>query len=195
MLSGAAWHPNIGRARGEDILLSRANHIAQEAKFHYNRHMARKETIVREQRAGTGTLIAENTAVQGNIRFAGELVVKGRVEGDVFGEGDEATLTISESGTVVGQIEASTVVVNGRVEGDVRCLGKLELAERGHLTGNVTYRVIEMRLGAVLEGQLVRGDTGGRKEADPPAIAAPEADDAAEDGRKGGRSVRLRRVP
>ena len=155
--------------------------------------MARKETIVREQ-AGTGTLIAENTAVQGNIRFAGELVVDGRVEGDVYGEGDQATLTISESGTVVGQIEASTVVVNGRVEGDVRCLGKLELAERAHLTGNVTYRVIEMRLGAVLEGQLVRGETGARNQAERPA-STPEADDAEEDERKGGRSVRLRRVP
>lgn len=156
--------------------------------------MARKETIVREQNAGTGTLIAENTAVQGNIRFAGSLVVDGRVEGDVYGDGEHATLTISESGTVVGQIESSTVIVNGRVEGDVRCLGKLELAERAHLTGNVTYRVIEMRLGAVLEGQLVRGDTGGRKEPETPP-STPEADDAGEEGRKGGRSVRLRRVP
>ena len=149
--------------------------------------------MVREQRTGTGTLIAENTAVQGNIRFAGELVVNGRVEGDVFGDGDQATLTISESGNVVGQIEASTVVVNGRVEGDVRCLGKLELAERAHLTGNVTYRVIEMRLGAVLEGQLVRGDTGGRNEAEPvPSTAESTAE---EEGGKGRRSVRLRRVP
>lgn len=146
--------------------------------------------MVREQRPGTGTLIAENTSVQGNIRFASELVVDGRVEGDVYGEGEQATLTVSESGTVVGQIEASTVVVNGRVEGDVRCLGKLELAERAHLTGNVTYRVIEMRLGAVLEGQLVRGETGERK-----AAEQPPADAAEEGGRKGGRSVRLRRVP
>lgn len=150
--------------------------------------------MVREQRSGTGTLIAENTSVQGNIRFASELVVDGRVEGDVYGEGEQATLTISESGTVVGQIEASTVVVNGRVEGDVRCLGKLELAERAHLTGNVTYRVIEMRLGAVLEGQLVRGDAVGRTVAEP-APSAPPADAAEEDGKKGGRSVRLRRVP
>ena len=150
--------------------------------------------MVREQKPGTGTMIAENTSVQGNIRFAGELVVNGRVEGDVYGEGDKATLTISESGAVVGQIEASTVIVNGRVEGDVRCLGKLELAERAHLTGNVTYRVIEMRLGAVLEGQLVRSDTGAGKEAER-AVSAPEPAPAADEGRKAGRSVRLRRVP
>ena len=156
--------------------------------------MARRENVVREQRSGTGTLIAENTSVQGNIRFTSELVVQGRVEGDVYGEGDQATLTVSESGTVVGQIEASTVVVNGRVEGDVRCLGKLELAERAHLTGNVTYRVIEMRLGAVLEGQLVRGETGGHTAAEQAPIA-PEEAAAEEDGKKGGRSVRLRRVP
>ncbi len=156
--------------------------------------MARKENLVQERRPGTDTLIAENTSVQGNIRFAGELVVNGRVEGDVYGDGDQATLTISESGTVVGQIEAFAVVVNGRVEGDVRCPGKLELAERAHLTGNVTYRVIEMRLGAVLEGQLVRGNTEGRKEVEPaPSALGPDA--AAEEGKKGGRSVLLRRVP
>ena len=150
--------------------------------------------IGREQTASTGTVIAQNTVVQGNIRFAGELLVDGRVEGDVYGEGDQAMLKISEPGTVVGQIEAATVVVSGRVDGDVRCLGKLELTERAHLSGNVTYRVIEMRLGAVLEGQLVRGETSGRNEVEPPA-AEPDADGAADDGTKGGRSVRLRRVP
>ena len=113
---------------------------------------------VREQEtptSGNATLIADNTTVRGDIHFVGELFVNGRVEGDVVGEGDRSVLTVCESGTVVGQIEASSVIINGRVEGDIRSAGKLELAERANLTGNVTYRAIEMRLGAVLAGQLI----------------------------------------
>ena len=149
---------------------------------------------MREQKtraSGNATLIADNTTVRGDVRFAGELFVNGRVEGDVVGEGDRSMLTVSESGAVVGQIEAATVVVNGRVEGDIHSGSKLELAERANVTGNVTYRAIEMRLGAVLEGQLIR--TEGRSRKAEPEEASAEAQ--AEDGEAGEPSIRLRRVP
>lgn len=147
---------------------------------------------MREQKTrttGNATLIADNTVVRGDIRFAGELFVNGRVEGDVVGEGDRSTLTVSESGAVVGQTEAATVVVNGRVEGDIRSSGKLELAERANVTGNVTYRAIEMRLGAVLEGQLIRIEGKGQKVDPEQAAAEAQPEDADEP------SVRLRRIP
>ncbi len=140
---------------------------------------------VREQKeqeprtSGNATLIADHTTVRGDIRFSGELFVNGRVEGDVVGEGDRSMLTVNESGTVVGQIEVSSVIINGRVEGDIRSTGKLELAERANLTGNVTYRAIEMRLGAVLEGELIRIEGKGEKAEPDEGSAQAQAEDGA----------------
>ena len=75
------------------------------------------------------TLIAENTAVTGDVRFSDQLYVNGHIEGNVLAEaGSDATLMISDVGSVKGQINAPFVVVNGRVEGDVHAGTRVELA-------------------------------------------------------------------
>jgi cytoskeletal protein CcmA (bactofilin family) len=102
------------------------------------------------------TLIAENTAVTGDVRFSDQLYVNGHIEGNVLAEaGTDATLMISDVGSVKGQIHAPFVVVNGRVEGDVHAGTRVELAPHARIAGNVYYTLIEMQLGAMVDGQLV----------------------------------------
>ncbi len=47
------------------------------------------------------------------------------------------------------------VVINGTVEGDVYASARLELAARARVKGNVYYQLIEMQLGAMVDGQLL----------------------------------------
>jgi len=102
------------------------------------------------------TLIAENTEVFGDVRFSDQLYVNGHIEGNVLAEaGTDATLMISDVGSVKGQINAPFVVVNGRVEGDVHAGTRVELAPHAKISGNVYYTLIEMQLGAMVDGQLV----------------------------------------
>lgn len=102
------------------------------------------------------TLIAENTRIAGDVCFADQLYVNGHVEGDVRAEeGSTATLVISEEGSVKGEIDAPFVVVNGRVEGNVHAGTRVELAANAKISGNVYYKLIEMQLGAMVDGQLV----------------------------------------
>jgi cytoskeletal protein CcmA (bactofilin family) len=102
------------------------------------------------------TLIAQNTEVSGDVRFCDQLYVNGHIEGNVNAqEGTEATLMISEVGSVKGQIRAPFVVINGRVEGDVHADVRVELAANAKISGNVYYKLIEMQLGAMVDGQLV----------------------------------------
>jgi cytoskeletal protein CcmA (bactofilin family) len=102
------------------------------------------------------TLIAENTQVAGDVRFAGQLFVNGHVDGSIVAELEsEATLIISDVGSVKGEIRAPFVVVNGKVNGDVHAGTRVELAAAAKVSGNVYYRLIEMQLGAMVEGQLV----------------------------------------
>lgn len=106
------------------------------------------------------TLIAANTRVRGDIQFEDELYVNGHVEGNIFADVEKtgATVVVAEEGSVAGEIQAPVVVINGRVEGNVNAMGKLELAAKARVTGNVYYKLIEMQLGARVEGQLVHDE-------------------------------------
>ena len=124
------------------------------------------------------TLIAENTAVTGDVRFADQLYVNGHIEGNVLAEaGSDATLMISDVGSVKGQINAPFVVVNGRVEGDVHAGTRVELAPHARISGNVYYTLIEMQLGAMVEGQLihVRAETDVKSNVHPLPRVSEEA--------------------
>jgi len=54
--------------------------------------------------------------------------------------------------------------VHGEVRGDIRAKDKVELGAGARVSGNVSYGVIEMAAGAVIQGRLVApaapADTG-----------------------------------
>jgi cytoskeletal protein CcmA (bactofilin family) len=101
------------------------------------------------------TLVAAGTDIVGEVSFSGELYVYGKVLGNVSGTDDAARLTICAGGEIRGDVRVANVVVNGRVEGDIFAKRKVEIAARASLKGNVYYKLIEMQLGARIEGQLV----------------------------------------
>lgn len=104
------------------------------------------------------TLIAPSAKVSGDIEFSGGLHVQGTVEGNITAGKDGGQLIIGESGRVRGEIKVPKVVINGRVEGDVHAFENLELAEKASVEGNVYYTMIEMVMGARVNGKLVRTD-------------------------------------
>lgn len=102
------------------------------------------------------TLIAPNTEVVGDVHFKDQLYVNGRINGNVLSGSEEgATVVISEEGSVAGEIRVPNVVINGEVEGNVYASARVELAARARVKGNVYYQLIEMQLGAMVDGQLL----------------------------------------
>jgi cytoskeletal protein CcmA (bactofilin family) len=101
------------------------------------------------------TLIASDTEVVGDVRFTNQLFVNGRVSGNVIADNPKATLVISEEGYVSGEINVPNVVINGTVEGNVYAGHRVELAAHAKIIGNLYYQLIEMHLGALVDGQLV----------------------------------------
>lgn len=104
------------------------------------------------------TLIAANTEIEGNLRFVDQLYVSGRVVGNLVSEQEAATVVISEEGVLEGEIRVANIVINGRVTGDVYASNRLELAKNAQVSGNVHYKLLEMHLGARVDGQLVHED-------------------------------------
>ena len=101
------------------------------------------------------TLVASHTEVVGDIQFADQLYICGRITGNVLADKEQATVIISEGGCVVGEVRVPNVVINGLVDGNVYASHKVELAAQAKVHGNLYYNLIEMQLGARVDGQLV----------------------------------------
>lgn len=102
------------------------------------------------------TLVGRQTELTGDIRFAGGLHVDGKIKGKVMADSDKnAVVSISESGSVEGDVRVPHVVLNGSVEGDVHASERITLSAKARVNGNVYYKLIEMTSGAMVNGQMV----------------------------------------
>lgn len=107
------------------------------------------------------SLIGAGTVVHGDINFAGGLRIDGQVHGNVVAvDGEPGTLVISEQARVDGEIRVSHVVINGTVNGPVAANDYLELQAKSRITGDLTYKTLEMHVGAVVEGRLNHAEPG-----------------------------------
>ncbi|NSX16554.1 polymer-forming cytoskeletal protein [Cupriavidus taiwanensis] len=102
------------------------------------------------------TLIGEDTAIDGDLVFAGGLRLDGRVRGNVTAApGKPSMLVVSEKGMVEGEISVGHLVLNGTVKGPVQAADLLELQPQARVLGDVRYAALEMHQGALVEGRLM----------------------------------------
>jgi cytoskeletal protein CcmA (bactofilin family) len=105
------------------------------------------------------SLIGEGTLVTGDVVFSGGLRIDGQVRGNVTAaNGEPSTLVVSGQARVDGEIRVSHVVVNGTVNGPVSADDYLELQPKARIVGDVTYKTLEMHVGAVIQGRLVHSE-------------------------------------
>lgn len=105
------------------------------------------------------TLIGPQVTIQGDLVFSGGLYVEGRIYGKVIAEeGENAVLTLAEQGRIEGEVQVPVVILNGQLHGDVYAAERVELAAKARVTGNVHYKIVEMRAGATLTGRLIHVD-------------------------------------
>lgn len=117
----------------------------------------------RKQRrhAVVDTLVGSNSQVNGDLNFSGGCHIDGTVKGNVSAEMDgHGALSISEDGTVEGGVTVPYVVLNGIVRGDVVASQRVELGPTARVIGNVYYNLIEMAIGAEINGKLVHQPEG-----------------------------------
>jgi len=102
------------------------------------------------------SLIGTGSTITGDIHFTGGLRVDGCVKGNIKAVGDKpGTLVLSEMAKVEGEIDVGHVVINGTVAGPVRAKEYLELLPKARVTGDVSYKTIEIHVGAIVMGRMV----------------------------------------
>ncbi|MDH3586557.1 MAG: polymer-forming cytoskeletal protein [Gammaproteobacteria bacterium] len=117
----------------------------------------------RKQRRHTvvDTLVGANTRISGDLHFSGGCHVDGTVNGSVTADPDsKSALSISEEGNIDGGVTVPYVVLNGIVRGDVFANQRVELGPTARVIGNVYYNLIEMAIGAEINGKLVHQPEG-----------------------------------
>jgi cytoskeletal protein CcmA (bactofilin family) len=108
------------------------------------------------------TLIGKTARVHGDVEFEGGMHLDGHVAGGVRSdESPEASLSVSETGSIEGPVRVPNVILNGTVRGDIHARERVVLGATAKVEGNVFYGVIEMTLGAQIVGKLVRLEPGG----------------------------------
>ena len=114
----------------------------------------------RDNRAGQ-TIVGTDTRIEGDIRFVGVVVIDGYVNGSIWaGKDENVTLTISENGHVKGSVAAPHLLINGIVEGEVRATGRLALGPMARVSGAIQYNLIEISIGAQIDGELIYNNEG-----------------------------------
>ena len=102
--------------------------------------------------AASEARIGSATRVRGRIHGEGDLVVEGRVEGDVAVRGE---LTIAEGAEMSSQaVEAQSVTIAGTLEGDVSATGPVRLGPTARVRGDLRGSTVSIDEGARFSGRL-----------------------------------------
>lgn len=102
--------------------------------------------------SGKTSLIAAGAELSGDLQFQGAVQVDGRVNGNLLAT--DGMARISVEGLVEGEVRAPRIVIDGEVIGDVHASEHLELGARARVRGNLYYGLMEMAMGAQIEGRL-----------------------------------------
>ncbi len=101
------------------------------------------------------SLIGQNTLLTGDVEFSGGFHIDGKLKGSVRSIDPASMLTLSDQGVVEGDVHVPNIILNGTVIGDVYASERVELASNAKVIGNVYYNLIEMAMGAEVNGNLV----------------------------------------
>ncbi len=100
--------------------------------------------------------IGETMQLEGDLRTSGSIDIAGLINGNVF----VSELTITETGSVRGSVEATTIEINGHLEGkisaDTVIVGKTAII-KGDIFFKNTLRTEE---GADIDGYIKRANNG-----------------------------------
>ena len=132
---------------------------------------ARVSTPTSSSLTGNKNILSSDVEIKGKLRFSNDLIIDGRIEGEVNSEGD---LTVGENAQIVGNIKTRSVVVFGKIEGNITVTDRCELKQNAILHGDVTAGKLAIEEGATFMGASTVGTPkSGGSSAKPQPAAAP----------------------
>ncbi|MFZ5718414.1 MAG: bactofilin family protein [Pseudomonadota bacterium] len=100
------------------------------------------------RKMAVASLVAEGVTIRGDIATAGDLHLDGAVEGDLAA----GHLTIGETGSVNGSVQAECVEIRGRVTGAISAR-VVRLLATAHVDGDISHAELSVEAGAHFAGR------------------------------------------
>ena len=102
------------------------------------------------------SLVGETLQVEGDLRSSGGVDVAGLINGNVF----VSEMTVSDTGSIRGMIEASNIEINGHVEGKITA-DSVILGKNAIIKGDIFFRqTLKTEEGADIDGYIKRINNG-----------------------------------
>jgi len=105
-------------------------------------------------KGGEASVISPDLKITGNLESAGDIHIKGTVEGDIRSR----SVTVGEGAKVTGAIIADTVQISGALDGQVEA-PNVTVARSAKVHGDIVHQTLSIEAGAHIEGQCRRLDT------------------------------------
>ena len=100
--------------------------------------------------------VGETMQLEGDLRSSGSIDVAGLINGNVF----VSELTITETGSIRGGVEASIIEVNGHIEGKITA-DSVIITKNAVIKGDIFFRkTLKTEEGADIDGYIKRVNNG-----------------------------------
>jgi len=95
-------------------------------------------------------VLSSDVELKGNLRFAGELTLEGKLEGEVSTDG---VLNLGETGVINGNLTVNSVVVRGKINGNVTAKDKIEIKSKAEVFGDIRAAKLVIEEGVTFVGK------------------------------------------
>lgn len=99
---------------------------------------------------GVASILGPDLSVDGVIHGDDDLILDGRVKGEV----SVRRLTLGRNGVVEGRVKAENVEIHGRIFGDIDA-HTVKLFSTARVSGDITHADLSIEIGAHFEGRAV----------------------------------------
>src|SRR5262249_21330700 len=99
---------------------------------------------------GGKDILSSDVEIKGSIKFQKELLIDGKVEGDINSDG---ILTVGENAEIRGEIKTKSITVYGKVHGNITVSERCELKSKCVLQGDLKAARLTIEEGATFIGK------------------------------------------
>src|SRR5213080_4457892 len=139
-----------------------------------NNHSANGEEPIPMADHGGKDILSSDVEIKGSIKFQKELLIDGKVEGEINSDG---VLTIGENADIRGEVKTKSITVYGKVQGNITVAERCELKSKCTLQGDLKAACLVIEEGATFIGksEVTSGTSlGGNSQAAKPTQTRPD---------------------
>ena len=96
-----------------------------------------------------GSILDPNIEINGDINVSANLIVHGKVNGNVS---STETINTAKGSIIKGNIVAKNVMISGEIHGDIEASEKIVLGTHANLAGNLKASILIIEEGAQFDG-------------------------------------------